>query len=205
MKKEKAIKIITSCAKEYHENLEGRNLLFIYGTFKSPEYFEATFGSENFCHLTGMVRTQKFSAEQFYQRCLRGKLNPFHIDFRKNGTTEMKLRILPRLMTIDKTATMIGTYNNSKSFLVTDKLAGNVNACMGFITKGGHAYYMPNTALDEDIRAISVRPLKRVFAVLKKDIKDKKYTSLSYIARNVSLDDISMPEELSVLINSDVK
>lgn len=64
---------------------------------------------------------------------------------------------------------------------------------------------MPNTALEEDIRNISVRPIKRIFAVLKKDIKDKKYNSLSYIAKNVSLKHISMPEELIELIDSDLK
>lgn len=121
MKKEKAIRIITSCAKEYHKNLEGRNLLFIYGTFKEPEYFEAAFSPENFCHLTGVERTAGYSAEQFYQRCLHGKLNPSHFELRKNGTTEMKLSVLPRLMNIDRTATMVGVYDNSKTFLITDK------------------------------------------------------------------------------------
>ena len=95
MKKEQAIKIITDAAKVYRENLENKNLLFIFGTEKSPEFFEASFLPRNFMHLTGVKISENriFGSVDFYERCLRGKLSPSDFSFADNGTTAMKLSI----------------------------------------------------------------------------------------------------------------
>lgn len=195
MKKEKAIKIITDCAKIYNENLENKNLLFIFGTEKSPEYFEASFLPRNFLHLTGVkiLEDRIFGSVDFYERCLRGKLSPSDFSFAQDGTTEMKLSILPQLMKIQTCAKMVGVYDYTKSVLYTEKLAGNIYACMGFIKENN--YYIPNTALREDIRDISVRPQKRVLAIFKKEISQKLYdTTPCYFAKKI---------DVSLLILSD--
>ena len=54
MKREEAIRIMGSCAGQYYENLENRNLLFLFGTPQAPQFFEATFLPRHFLHLTGV-------------------------------------------------------------------------------------------------------------------------------------------------------
>lgn len=195
MKKENAIKIITECAKIYNENLENKNLLFIFGAEKSPEFFEASFLPRNFLHLTGIKIFEEkiFGSVDFYERCLRGKLSPSDFSFADNGTTDMKLSILPKLMKIQTCAKMVGIYDYTKSVLYTEKIAGNIYACMGFIKEND--YYIPNTALREDIRDISLRPQKRVLAIFKKDIPQKLYCTIPcYSAKKI---------DISCLISSD--
>jgi len=195
MKKEQAIKIITEAAKIYNENLENKNLLFIFGVEKSPEFFETSFLPRNFLHLTGVKIIEKRirGSVDFYEKCLKGKLSPSDFSFADNGTTDMKLSILPKLMKIQTCAKMVGIYDNTKSVLYTEKLAGNIYACMGFIKEDD--YYIPNTALREDIRNISIRPQKRVLSIFKKDIPQKIYgITPCYFAKKINI---------SCLINSD--
>ena len=188
MKKEQAIKIITESAKIYKENLENKNLLFFFGSEKSPEFFEASFLPRNFLHLTGVKTVEKriLGSVDFYEKCLKGKLSPSDFSFAENGTTDMKLSILPQLMKIQTCAKMVGVYDYKKSVLYTEKIAGNIYACMGFIKEND--YYIPNTALREDIRDISVQPQKRVLAIFKKNIPQKFYDEIPcYLAQKVDI------------------
>lgn len=116
----------------------------------------------------------------------------------KNGTTEIKLLVLPQLMKIYNTAKMVGNYNFSKSSLYTEKLTGNITACLGFVRDD--KYYVPNTALKEDIRDISIKPQHRVLAVLRKAVNQSIYKEICYIAKGLIIQDISLPEELLELI-----
>lgn len=158
MKKETVIKTITECAKDYQQFLENQNLLFIFGNMQKCFYFEAIFLPRHFRHLTGVeVNTEKvFGSVDFYEKCLKSHLSPNDFSFAKNGTTEMKLSILPYLMKIYHFAKMVGEYNFTKLLLYTEKLAGNVAAYLSFIQDG--EYYIPNTVLKEDIRDITKRP-----------------------------------------------
>lgn len=188
MKKENAINIIAECAKLYKENLENKNLLFVFGADKTPEFFEASFLPRNFLHLTGVkiFEERVGGSVDFYERCLRRKLSPSDFSFADNGTTVMKLSILPQLMKIQTCAKMVGTYDFTKSMLFTEKVAGNIYACMGFVKENN--YYIPNTALREDIRNISERPQKRILAIFKKDIPQKFYTlTPCYSAKKVNI------------------
>ena len=194
MKKEEAIRIMADCAKQYHENLENKNLLFIFGSLQSPECFEATFLPRHFLHLTGVepVEDRVRSSTDFYDRCLKGRLRPSDFSITKNGTAEMKLTVLSQLMRVYKTAKMIGDYDFTKSVLYTEKLAGNVSACMGFIRDD--KYYIPNTALREDIRDVTHRPQKRILAIYRKQVREPSYTELCYTAKGISISDVTMPE-----------
>ena len=60
--------------------------------------------------------------------------------------------MLPEMVNIHKIARMIGSYDQSKVLLYTERLVGSVRGCMGFVTEGD--YYVPNTVLREDIRKI---------------------------------------------------
>ncbi|MCR5661040.1 MAG: hypothetical protein K6G50_02795 [bacterium] len=54
MKKEDAVRIITECAKQYHKNLAGKNVLFLFGSSQKQDYFEVSFLPRNYLHLTGV-------------------------------------------------------------------------------------------------------------------------------------------------------
>lgn len=195
MKKEDAIRIISSCAKEYFKQLENRNLLFLFGTVQKFDCFEAAFLPRNFLHLTGIVLHSKGGSSSFYDKCLSGKIGSNEFSFDKNGTTEMKLMVLPQLMQLYKSAKMIGAYNNSKSLLVTDKLVGTVSACMGFVKQD--RFYVPNTSLKEDIRDITAKPPQRVLAIFRKDISADLYSSLTYIAKGIDFNIISLNSKIA--------
>ena len=196
MEKRAAIKIITSCAKSYKNNLENKNLLFIFGDLQTPEYFEASFFPRNFLHLTGikLVESRISSSKDFYNRCLNGKLSPNDFNMAQNGTTDMKLSVLPQLMNLYLSAKMVGDYDNIKSVLYTEKIAGNIYASIGFIQENG--YYIPNTALREDIRDITIRPQKRVLVIFRKDIKQKLYETICYTAKKVNILQLNLSESL---------
>lgn len=192
MKKEEAIKIITSCAKQYKENLENRNLLFIFKNEKGFDFFQAVFLPRNFLHLTGVeVNEKTVKSTDFYEMCLKGQLSPSLFEIASDGTTDMKLSILPQIMIIYRTAKMVGEYDYSKSLLVTEKIAGSVTACLGFVRDG--EYYIPNTALKEDIRDITLKPQQRIIAIFSKSKDAEKFTHLCYTAKGVNLDNITFP------------
>ena len=198
MKKEDAIRIITSCAKQYHDTLEGKNLLFLFGSPKDPQHFEAAFLPRHFLHFTGVELSPRefISSTDFYDRCLNRSLRPSDFNIPDSGTVEMKLSVLPQMINISKTAKMIGEYSFSKSLLYTEKLTGNVTACVGFVRDD--RFYIPNTVLREDIRDITKRPQKRVLAVFKKEMKEPVYSELCYHAKGINLSRIPLPKTVQL-------
>jgi hypothetical protein len=194
MDKKEAIRIITSCATTYHQELENKNLLFLFGHQDHIESFEAAFLPKNFLHLTGIKpnSTDFADSSDFYEKCLKGQLSQKEFSFASNGTTALKLRILPELMKIHKTAKMVGEYNFSKSLLITEKMAGNITACEGFVRDD--KYYIPNTALKEDIRDLIQKPYKRVLAIFRKENDKPMYSELCYTAKGIELHSLSLPD-----------
>ena len=161
--------------------------MFVTTQDASTACFEAAFLPRNFLHLTG-ART-KLGSIEFYNMALRGRLDERGFDFMADGTTEMKLNVLPQLMNIHVSARMAGDYDNSKSLLVTDKLAGTVTAVMGFTKTSDNGAFVPNTALNTDLRLISKKPIQRIAAIFQKMKQDEKYSTLTYIAKGLTIDD----------------
>jgi len=189
MKKEEAIRIVVSCAIDYHENLAGRNILFIYGNVSEPKFLECRFDSSNYKHLTGVVF--EGSGSHFYNLCLDKRLPSSSIALKEDGSTEMKLHVLPQLMQIHKKAKMIGSYAGYKNLLVTEKIVGNTTACLGFALDEKIGFYVPNTALKEDMRNISTAT-ERVLAVFRKAKSAPRYNEQCYIAKGVTLSSFSI-------------
>ncbi|GHV44777.1 hypothetical protein FACS1894204_02490 [Synergistales bacterium] len=191
MTKEEAIITIHNCALLYSNNLSRKNVLFISKSNDKSMYFEPLFMPENFLHLTGVKIEKKFEKKlkslSFFQHAFGNRLNPEQIYFAANGTTEMKLSILPKLMNIHQTARMVGRYNNPNtgSVLVSDKIAGTITFAMGFRYEDG--VYVPNTALRENVKNLTDNS-QQVLAIFVKPKDKEKYTQLSYIAKNTSID-----------------
>ena len=186
MSKADAVKIIHDCAVMYNENLMGKNVLFISTQNDESLAFETLFLPQNFKHLTG-VKT-KLSGDQFFRAAVSNKLSQTDIGLTTDGIIEQKLNVLPGLMNIHLTARMVGDYDNSMPLLVTDKFAGTVTMAMGFTRVNG--FYVPNTALMKDIRDITIHATRRkVAAILIKLRSDELYRRLTYIAKDLTVDD----------------
>jgi len=197
MTKLEALRIIHSSAKSYNENLVNRNVLFISLNNGKAELFEASFLPRNFLHLTGVCT--ELNSTAFYSMARRDRLSSKHIDFASDGTTEKKLDVLKALMNIHITARMLGDYDYSQRFLVTDKLAGTVTSAMGFRKDG--EYYVPNTSLKTDVRVVSKRPVQRIVATFIKRFDDEIYSDLMYLAKDISLSDSMFVKTLGDKVN----
>ena len=105
--------------------------------------------------MTGFKLNKKeISANNFFSMCCDKRLSESDFEFAADGTTEMKMRVLPGLVQKHLSAKMVGDYNLSQPKLYTDKLAGSVGACMGFVRNGGKGRFVPNTVLEGDIRSM---------------------------------------------------
>ena len=187
--KKEAIKIVTECAKEYNKQLENKSLLFICSDkHKRITYYEFKFLSRHFLHLTGLTFNFKTIEAKnnaslsvvFYEKCLNGQLSESDFEFSEDGTSIIKLEILPHLICKNLKANIIGDYNCLTPKLVTSKLAGNIQGCLGFV-QDENKEYVPNTALRVDIRDY-IKNNVRVIAVLRKDINSLPYSEITYKA-----------------------
>jgi hypothetical protein len=93
-------------------------------------------------------------------------------DFKSDGTTQLKLQVLPHVLVPKQHYRMLGEYGGNRRLLRTNKLVGGVHACMGFIKSG--EFYVPNTSLNEDIRKITTGN-SRIVLILEKPLSDELY------------------------------
>lgn len=207
IKKQDVIKIIVNCAKLYKKNLENKNYLFVFKNNSEDEiqYFESLFLPRNFQHLTGIKINKNYiqSSIHFYKICLNNKLNPKHIEI--TGTVDLKLKVLPMLMELHKNVNMMGSYCGNNINLKTDKLAGNVRGCIGFIKdKTNKKYYVPNTVLKEDIRNIIKRPYSRVIAIYSKNYNEDKYKQLLFLSKNININTSDFPDDIQIKLDDNI-
>ena len=97
MTKKEALQIVFSCAASYKENLAGRSLLFVTtDKHKTVRCLEVSFDGSNFLHMTGFKLNKKeISANNFFSMCCDKRLSESDFEFAADGTTEMKMRVLP--------------------------------------------------------------------------------------------------------------
>lgn len=194
------IKKLCECAKTYHDNLENRNLMFIYKDEKI-KYIETKFIKSNFLHLTGVrILDEKMKAIPFYNRCLKNRIKETDIGYRKDGNTDNKMSVLLRLMHINKNAKIIGDYAKDRIYLHSEKIIGNTNACLGFVKKDG--YYICNTSLKEDIRKLTYNN-KKIICILSKKIQEKQYSEITYLNKKY-IEDIYTSKEILEKIEKEV-
>lgn len=193
------VNIISKCQKEFERNLKNKKVMFIYEnkdkTIGNEEMF---FPITSFYHLTGLKvfnsKHNELNSYRFYKLLKEGGVNESKIEI-KDRTTFYKLQVLPQLMKIDKTANMIGTFAGNGLVLQTNKIVGNVNACLGFVKNQKNNFYIPNTALKEDIRNIT-NDKKKIVAIAKKDINEKSYKNITYIKQSYNIFKIFIDEKI---------
>lgn len=197
MRKLDAIRIIYQAAKIYDEQLCNKKLLVIYNAPNAPYYIETIAYPSNFLHLTGVKLNGNISAEKFYSNACERKLKESDFDF-KDNTTEQKLNVLIQTLRISTNAKMIGDFINGHLKLQTDKLAGNVNSCLGFIKSNN--YYVPNTVLEVDIRQ-ETSDRQKVLAILSKKVAEDKYNKIEMVGKKIDIK--RLLEKISPLVKFD--
>ena len=195
MTKKQAISIITKCAKQYQQYLEGYQVVFVYRDENNHSNHTAVrFHSHNFLHFTGVSPRQGMNANGFYRAALNNRLSEHDFSFKNNHTTELKLKVLDIIMNIDTKARMIGNYIGPHLELYTEKITGTTTACLGLIQSKD--CYIPNSVLSEDIRSIVPKPPGKIYAIFKKPINATNYTRLTYKAKNITITQKCLPKEL---------
>ena len=200
MTKKEALGIVFSCAPLYKKNLVDQSLLFVTtDKHKEVHCLEVTFDTSNFLHMTGFkLRKPGINARHFFNLCYDKRLTESDFDFASDGTTEMKMRVLPSLMKKNLSAKMLGDYNLYQPKLYTDKLAGSLSACMGFVRDGGKGRFVPNTVLEGDIRT-KVKHADRIILTYRKKRIDAQYAEIVFQAKKVAWEKIVLPDEYSYL------
>lgn len=100
-------------------------------------FIEVVFYERNYQHLMGLELIDKDGillrnqASNFYGKCIENKLGLEGFQFKKDGTTHLKLAALPVLMDITNITKIAGDYNNIRPYLLVDKVMGDVNFCLG--------------------------------------------------------------------------
>ena len=150
--------------------------------------------------MTGFKLNKKeISANNFFSMCCDKRLSESDFEFAADGTTEMKMRVLPGLVQKHLSAKMVGDYNLSQPKLYTDKLAGSVGACMGFVRNGGKGRFVPNTVLEGDIRSMVKGSADRIVITYRKQRGDALYTEIVYTAKKIDWMALTLPEEYQYL------
>ncbi len=200
------LNIIYRCLKLYDENLKNKKLLLIMRNDKMIiEKIELYFPKSSFAHLTGVTimdnDNNALNSFSFYNLLKSGSLsvNKYKIEC-KDYTTGLKLQVLPYLMRIDKNANMVGDFDSSKIYLQTDKLIGGTNCCMGFIKEHRKGVYVPNTALNTDMRNIIISKCN-ILAILKKSAIDNLYKEITYLKKCMSLEEIFCTKQVLNIID----
>ena len=197
--KEKAIRIVFQCVYACAKELEKRNLIFIcIDKHKRISVFETAFHDYNFQHLTGLETPPSLSAQQFYQACIHRRLSVDDFEFHTNGTSELKLSILPLLVNKNLgPARFMGTYNNRNPLLITDRVTGSVKGGVGFVRNGGVGSFVPNTLLNGDMRQY-ISDMRRIILTCRKGLEDNEYTEIVYSAKKVDWDSIQLPDSCRI-------
>lgn len=200
LSKEYVIKIVIECARMYEKNLMDRTLLFILmDKHKNISSAEVSFCRNNFLHLTGLkIDKRKMSADQFFSLCVDGRLSARDFQFSEEGTTVLKLQVLPLLLAKNLNANSFGDFGGNGIRLYTEKLAGGIKGCIGFVKAEETSEWVPNTLLNEDIRKLS-KNRKQVIATYRKYRTEDKYTEIVYRAKKIEWERVNYPEELKDL------
>lgn len=205
--KKEAIRIVSESANDYANNLVNKNFIIIYRnrTNSKLEYFETVFLPRNFQHLTGLEFVDDKGnvlkqAGNFYRKCLNHALSEKEIRYKDDGTTNMKLAALPKVVNFFKTSKMTTSLNTYQPLLQVDRLVGNISYCLGF-TKDGK-YYVPSSCLLKDIRDFS-DSTSQIVAVLSKPSNKtaNTYRELKYSAKGIDLNKLSIPTSLRDLMD----
>ena len=196
--KKSDLNIIKQAALLYDKNLLNKNILFIYLKNNKIEYYEVTFLKEHFKNLTG-VKTN-LNAYEFYYRAKNNRMRIKDFEY-KDNTSALKIDNLIKAMNLCSFSKMIGEFKHNKVYVSVKKVTGNNNLIVGF-DEGENINY-PKTLLKGDTRDYTQK-VYRIIGILSKNLLDKKYNKLDYIAKKINVKRFISNNELKDLIDIDI-
>lgn len=195
--KKAALKIMIEAAKQYEEKLNDKHFLIVYREGKYIKTVDVGFRDMNFLHMTG-VKTG-LSAQQFYAACLESKLSEYDFEIDNKGKVQQKLMVLPYLAELLYHHCMIGDFINSGICIRADYFVGDAKAVLSVGFRTGKKTDFPVTLYKEDVRKLS-QPTNKVLAIFSKYYKDQHYNNCTYLAKNQSIHELRVSDEVSEMI-----
>jgi len=171
MDKRKAIQAMTRAAALYHADLEDQKVIFLYG-------------------VPAEVRKQ-LQAGSGRLLSIKGYEVAFH---RYNFLHLTGVRL--NMMGLKQNVTMIGDFTDRGPKLFTEKAAGNVCGCIGFVKDRNTRMNVPNTLLKKDIREVTASPVQKVYAVLSKSYTAERYSVLEKVDKGIDIKKCFFTEEI---------
>ena len=195
--KKAALKIMVEAAKSYEEKLNDKHFLIVYREGKDIKTVNVGFRDMNFLHMTG-VKT-RLSAQQFYAACLESKLSKYDFEIDNEGKVQQKLMVLPYLAELLYHHCMIGDFINSGICIRADYFVGDAKAVLSVGFRTGKRTDFPVTLYKEDVRKLS-QPTNKVLAIFSKHYKDRQYDNCTYLAKNQSIHELRVNDEVFEMI-----
>lgn len=183
---------LKECAFLYKLNLMNKQLLVVSSCDKQISLVSIEFNKNNYKHLTGVVTS--LSANKFMDALLGDRLSFDDWDYRKDGTSQLKIRALPQMVNFHKSARMIGTYSGDRIYLKSDMCFGGVYCYLGLVADKNNKnfsddIYVPNSLINGNIKE-DTNNQERILAIFRKNKKDIKYKELTYLAKDVDLNQL---------------
>lgn len=195
--KKAALKIIVEAAKKYEEKLNDKHFLIVYREGEETKTVIVGFRDMNFLHMTG-VKT-RLSAQQFYAACLESKLSERDFEIDHRGKVQQKLMVLPYLADLLYQHCMIGNFINSGIYIRADYFVGTTRAVLSVGFRTGKKTDFPVTLYNEDVRKLS-QPTNKVLAIFSKHYKDQCYHNCTYLAKNQSIQELGINDDMLEMI-----
>lgn len=191
---------INLAAALYRQNLVGRRFLYVFDN----RYIEVLFHGQNFRHLTGV--DTKMDAITFYKDAVRGRLQANKIYFSWQHPSDICLRKVQHICNIasmmtDESLMLEEVTTNTKTYAfgTTDL---NFTLCLDREYdpngKPKGECYVAQSLRDGDNMSKS-KDVYVITHIFSKPNTDKKYTTLCYMDKNSSMDDL--PDDIRDMID----
>ena len=198
--KKKAIKTIVEAASNYEKYLNDRSFLIVYKTERGSQFVEVVFRSWHFLHLTGLKT--KMTAAQFYEACLENKLSEKDVVFDNSGKVGQKIKVLPYLHDLLYHNCMIGDFINSGIMIQADYFVGDTKLILSVGFRRESNRDVPVTLYSGDVRKLT-SPTNKVLAILTRRYPETKYKELTYVSKNLNLNELKLPSDVDLPENKD--
>ena len=191
-RKERDMNVLKECAFLYKLNLMNKNLLVVSAYKEQISLTSIEFNKNNYKHLTGIIAS--LSANKFMDALLGDRLSFDDWDYKNDGTSQLKIRALPQTVELHKNARMIGTYSGNRIYLKSDVCFGGVYCYLGLVVDRNNnnlteGIYVPSSLINGNIKE-DTNNQERIIAMFRKNKKDTKYKELTYLAKDVSLNQL---------------
>lgn len=199
--KQDIAQICMQAAEVYNKYLNNKNILIIDKNNTQLNFFEVKFNPSNFLHYTGV--STKLNAYRFFQRALDKRLSPNDFEIYNDFLINKKMDVLYAAMFFPTNARIIGEHNAPKIKLKADIGAGSTNYVLTFryVNKNKSEHILHPVGLNkEDVRD-TTNPKFPIVAILSKSNNEKVYDEITYISKNIKLDNLFIPKELMSLLS----